>query len=98
MNVLSPVLVLMSALVIVPGHALAQPPPPILDMHLHARDASDPERELPPKLCLPVTVHWVFDPQCAEPLVARRDFDPGVLVVRRVSHGLAHCSSASLPV
>ncbi|HUE97265.1 MAG TPA: amidohydrolase family protein [Longimicrobiaceae bacterium] len=70
MKVLSPVLMLMPALVLVPGHAPAQPPPPILDMHLHARDAPDPERELPPKLCLPVTVYGVVDPQCAEPLVA----------------------------
>ena len=70
MKDLSPVLVLMSALVIVPGHALAQPPPPILDMHLHARDAPDPEREPPPKLCLPVTVYGVVDPQCAKPHVA----------------------------
>lgn len=45
-------------------------PPPIVDMHLHARDAPDPSRELPPRLCLPVTVYGVTDPQCADPLVA----------------------------
>lgn len=43
---------------------------PILDMHLHARDAPDPARELPPRLCLPVTVYGVAEPQCDEPLVA----------------------------
>jgi hypothetical protein len=25
---------------------------------------------LPPKLCLPITVYGVVDPQCADPLVA----------------------------
>jgi hypothetical protein len=50
--------------------ALSQTPPPILDMHLHARGAQDPEGEPPPKLCLPVTVYGVDDPQCADPLVA----------------------------
>jgi len=44
-------------------------PPPILDMHLHARNAPSPDRELPPNLCLPVSVYGVVDPQCAEPLV-----------------------------
>jgi predicted TIM-barrel fold metal-dependent hydrolase len=39
-------------------------------MHMHARDAPDPNRELPPRLCLPLTVYGVVDPQCAEPLVA----------------------------
>ncbi len=51
--------------------ALAQEPLlPIIDMHLHARDAPDPERELPPTLCLPITVPGVANPQCADPLVA----------------------------
>jgi len=54
-----------------PIGALAQEPPlPIIDMHLHARDAPRPERGLPPQLCLPVTVYGVADPQCADPLVA----------------------------
>lgn len=56
---------------VLPLGTLAQEPPlPIIDMHLHARDAPDPERKLPPRLCLPVSLYGVVDPQCAEPLVA----------------------------
>jgi predicted TIM-barrel fold metal-dependent hydrolase len=56
---------------LLPLGALAQEPPlPIIDMHLHARGAPDPERELPPTLCLPITVYGVANPQCADPLVA----------------------------
>jgi len=57
--------------VLLPLGAIAQEPPlPIIDMHLHARDAPGPERLLPPKLCLPITVYGVADPQCPDPLVA----------------------------
>ena len=56
---------------LLPLGTLAQESPlPIIDMHLHARDAPDPARELPPRLCLPVTAYGVSDPQCDEPLVA----------------------------
>lgn len=41
-------------------------PLPVIDMHLHARDASNP----PMKICLPVAVHGVDDPQCSEPLLS----------------------------
>jgi len=47
--------------------ALAQERPlPILDMHLHARDAAEP----PLRLCLPVTVWGIEDPQCPRPLLS----------------------------
>ena len=41
-------------------------PPPIIDMHLHARDAVSPAR----KVCLPVTVYGVENPQCEHPFVS----------------------------
>jgi len=44
----------------------AQLPPPIIDMHLHARDAPDPPR----LLCLPVTIYGVDSPVCEAPLVS----------------------------
>ena len=65
-RMLLPTILLLSAQLPAQG----QPPPPILDMHLHAPDAPDPDRELPPHLCLPVTVYGVADPRCPEPLVA----------------------------
>jgi len=54
-------------LFLLPVSGAAQAPPlPIIDMHLHARDA--PERTR--RLCLPVTEYGVDDPVCPEPLVA----------------------------
>jgi len=41
-------------------------PLPVIDMHLHARDAPDTPRTL----CLPVTVYGDDDPECGEPLVS----------------------------
>jgi len=45
--------------------AAQSPPPPIIDVHLHARDAPDGPRPL----CLPVTVYGVDDPVCPHPLI-----------------------------
>jgi uncharacterized protein len=53
-----------------PVHAYAQQPLPILDLHLHARNAPDHARALPPRLCLPASVYGAVDPKCSEPLVA----------------------------
>jgi predicted TIM-barrel fold metal-dependent hydrolase len=44
----------------------AEKPEPIIDMHLHAKDAPNP----PGRLCLPVTVYGVIDPACPEPLLS----------------------------
>lgn len=41
-------------------------PPPIIDMHMHAKDAPDAPRPL----CIPVSVFGVVDPKCANPLEA----------------------------
>ena len=50
-----------------PLEAAAQARPrPIIDMHLHAKDAQDP----PGRLCLPVTVYGLIDPACSEPLLS----------------------------
>lgn len=50
-----------------PGEVAGQERPlPVIDMHLHARDAPDPPRTL----CLPVTVYGIADPDCPEPLVS----------------------------
>jgi len=46
------------------GAAGQERPPPVIDMHLHARDAPNPTR----LLCLPVTVYGVTDPACTSPL------------------------------
>jgi predicted TIM-barrel fold metal-dependent hydrolase len=43
-----------------------QQPLPVIDMHLHARDAP----ESPRVLCLPVTVYGVEDPRCPEPMTS----------------------------
>jgi predicted TIM-barrel fold metal-dependent hydrolase len=44
-----------------------QEPPPIIDMHLHAKAAD--EFGPPPRiLCLPITVHSFPNPQCSEPI------------------------------
>lgn len=52
---------------LLPVEAVAQERPlPIIDMHLHARDAPEPTR----RLCLPVTVYGVSDPACPEPLLS----------------------------
>ena len=54
-------------LLFLPLEAAAQARPlPIIDMHLHAKEAPDP----PGRLCLPVTVYGVIDPACSEPLLA----------------------------
>lgn len=39
-------------------------------MHLHARNAPRADRVASSRLCLPVTVYGVVDPQCSDPLVA----------------------------
>jgi predicted TIM-barrel fold metal-dependent hydrolase len=39
---------------------------PIIDMHMHARDAPDPARVL----CLPVTVYGITEPKCSVPLLS----------------------------
>jgi len=52
---------------LLPLAAVAQERPlPIIDMHLHARDAPEPAR----RLCLPVTVYGVVDPACPSPLLS----------------------------
>ena len=56
-------------LLMLPTYVHAQQRLPILDMHLHARDAPAPDRQ-PLHLCLPVTVYGVVDTHCADPLVA----------------------------
>jgi len=57
-------------LIVLPNNAHAQRRLPVIDMHLHARDAPSADRRLPPLLCLPVTVYGVTDPTCVDPLVA----------------------------
>ena len=42
-------------------------PLPIIDVHLHAKDAPDPSSN---RLCLPVTVYGVIDPGCPKPLLS----------------------------
>ena len=42
---------------------------PIIDMHLHARDAPEPEALSSYRLCLPVTIFGVTDPGCDDPLL-----------------------------
>jgi hypothetical protein len=64
---------LVSALLLLalPATAAAQERPlPIIDMHLHAKDAPDATRELPPRLCLPITEHDLTNPTCAAPLLS----------------------------
>jgi predicted TIM-barrel fold metal-dependent hydrolase len=54
-------------LLFLPLEAAAQARPlPIIDMHLHAKDAPD----RPSRLCLPVTVYGVIDPACSDPLLS----------------------------
>ena len=54
-------------LILVPTWTAAEEPPlPIIDMHLHARDAPDPPRPL----CLPVTVYGVVNPACTSPILS----------------------------
>jgi predicted TIM-barrel fold metal-dependent hydrolase len=45
--------------------AAQEHPLPIIDMHLHARDAPESTR----RLCLPVTVYGVANPICSDPLL-----------------------------
>lgn len=45
--------------------AAQQSPLPIIDMHLHAKDAAAPDS----LLCIPVTVYGVTNPTCPDPLV-----------------------------
>jgi len=55
------------ALLLLPLDAPGQQRPlPIIDMHLHARDAPGRTR----RLCLPVTVYGVSDPECPEPFLS----------------------------
>jgi len=58
------VLLLCFILPVCPG--AQERPLPIIDMHLHARDAPEPAR----RLCLPVTVYGVTDPECDRPLLS----------------------------
>ena len=56
-----PFLISVIPLLFLPIEAAAQGRPlPIIDVHLHAKDAPDP----PGRLCLPVTVYGVSDPAC----------------------------------
>lgn len=56
-------------LLLLPTWAAAQDSPlPIIDMHLHARDAPSSPR----RLCLPVTVYGVVEPECASPMLSPR--------------------------
>jgi len=65
------VLALVLAPLLLPSPAAAQQHPlPIIDMHLHARNAPRADRVTSSRLCLPVTVYGVVDPQCSDPLVA----------------------------
>jgi len=55
------------SLLLLAGEVMGQERPlPVIDMHLHARDAPDP----PKALCLPVTVYGVVDAKCPSPLVS----------------------------
>jgi len=59
--------VIVLVFLLLPVEAAAQERPlPIIDMHLHARDAPEPTR----RLCLPVTVYGVSDPACPRPLLS----------------------------
>ena len=56
-----PFLISVILLLVLPIEATAQGRPlPIIDVHLHAKDAPD----TPGRLCLPVTVYGVSDPAC----------------------------------
>ena len=44
--------------------------PPIIDMHLHAKNAPKPGRSSPTRLCVPVTAYGLTDPNCDKPLEA----------------------------
>ena len=57
------------ALLVVPIQARAPQRLPIIDMHMHAKGAAD-FGPPPVRLCLPVTVHGVTDPQCPEPILS----------------------------
>ena len=57
------------ALLVVPVQARAPQRLPIIDMHMHAKGAAD-FGPPPVRLCLPVTVHGVTDPQCPEPILS----------------------------
>ena len=59
------------ALLVVPVQARAPQRLPIIDMHMHAKGAAD-FGPPPVRLCLPVTVHGVTDPQCPERFCRRQ--------------------------
>lgn len=57
-------------LVLIPFGILAdQQPPPIIDMHLHAK-AADEFGPPPRRLCVPVAVYGVIDPRCPDPFIS----------------------------
>jgi hypothetical protein len=58
------------ALLVVTVHCSAPQRLPIIDMHMHAKGAADLGPAPPARLCLPVTVHGVIDPQCPEPILS----------------------------
>ena len=54
----------------VPSTAIAQQGAlPIIDMHMHAKAAGD-FGPPPARLCIPITLHGVVEPECPEPIVS----------------------------
>lgn len=62
-------LVLLKLLLFLGLEVFAQQPLPIIDMHLHARDAPNPDSQSSNRLCLPVTIYGIVNPTCEDPLL-----------------------------
>lgn len=57
-------------LLLLPSAATAQQNSlPIIDMHVHAKGAAD-FGPPPRRLCIPITLHGVVDPECPEPILS----------------------------
>lgn len=56
-------------LLLPPAAGAQQEPLPILDMHLHAKAAAD-FGPPPRRLCIPIILHGVVDPECPEPILS----------------------------
>jgi predicted TIM-barrel fold metal-dependent hydrolase len=62
-------ILLLIPLLLLGSETYAQHPLPIIDMHLHAKDAPASGQQFSNRLCLPVTVYAIIEPACADPLL-----------------------------
>jgi hypothetical protein len=68
-NVIRPIALALPLLLLPSAGTAQQDSLPIIDMHMHAKGAAD-FGPPPRRLCIPITLHGVVDPECPEPILS----------------------------